>query len=284
MPERIAEESSAGDELLGQPRQGRAYFECRFGQLHVHNTMPPGGGFDEATPLLCLHQSPASGRIFQSFARLLGATRSVYCPDTPGFGQSDAPAAQPSIADYAAAIGDFLDTMRLRQVDIVGYHTGTAIATELAIARPGSVRRLLLVAVPMLTTAERESFKRTPWPIPPAEDGSHLAAEWARSLQWRGPGVTLDLLAQSFAEKLYNGPAAWWGANAVMNWPAEERLPLLRQPTMLLRPKDDLWDATGRARDLMQGVRCVDLPNYGHGLFEVAPAAVAAEAVEFLSG
>ncbi|MCB1623879.1 MAG: hypothetical protein KDI32_04785, partial [Pseudomonadales bacterium] len=48
---------SSAEAAPNQPRQGRAYFECRYGQLHVHNTMPPGGGFDEATPLLCLHQS-----------------------------------------------------------------------------------------------------------------------------------------------------------------------------------------------------------------------------------
>jgi pimeloyl-ACP methyl ester carboxylesterase len=275
---------SSAEAAPNQPRQGRAYFECRYGQLHVHNTMPPGGGFDEATPLLCLHQSPASGRVFQQFARILGQTRSVYCPDTPGFGQSDPPREAPTIADYAAAVGDFLDTMRLRRVDILGYHTGTAIATELALARPTIVRRLILVAVPLLTTEERDAFKKAPWPVSPQEDGSHLTIEWARSAQWRGPGVTLEVLAQSFAEKLYNGRAAWWGANAVMNWPARERLPLIEQPTLILRPKDDLWEPTARARDLMKGTRCVDLPDYGHGLFEVAPEAVAAAAVPFLAG
>lgn len=281
MPAKPADGSDAPPR--GRPRQGRAYFECRYGQLHVHNTMPSGGGFDEGTALVCLHQSPASGRVFRQFARLLGETRSVYCPDTPGFGQSDPPRELPSIADYAAAIGDFLDTMRLRQVDILGYHTGTAIATELAIARPDVVRRLVLGAVPLLTTEEREAFKRTPWPVAPAEDGSHLATEWARSIEWRGPGVSLELLAQSFAEKLYNGQSAWWGANAVMNWPAAERLPLIKQKTLLLRPRDDLWDATARARDLVKGVRCIDLPDYGHGLFEVAPAAVAGAVAPFLA-
>ena len=277
-------ESNVARTVRQQPRQGRAYFECRYGQLHVHNTMPPGGGFDEGAPLLCLHQSPASGRVFKQFTRLMGGTRSVYCPDTPGFGESDAPPDLPSIADYAAAIGDFLDTMRLRQVDILGYHTGTAIATELALARPKVVRRLVLVAVPALTTAAREAFKQSPWPVQPKEDGSHLATEWQRSVQWRGPGVTLELLAQSFAEKLYNGEAAWWGANAVMNWPADERLPLIKQPTLVLRPKDDLWDATARAQQLLRGARCVDLPDYGHGLFEVAPEVVATEVATFLSG
>jgi pimeloyl-ACP methyl ester carboxylesterase len=265
-----------------RPREARAYFENRYGQLHVHNAIPTGGGFDEGTTLLCLHQSPASGRTFRQFARIAAQTRSVYCPDTPGFGESDPPPSAPSIGDYAAAIGDFVDLMRFRQIDVLGYHTGAAIAVELAIAKPTIVRRLVLVAVPVLTVEERAAFQQAPWPVPPAEDGSHLLAEWQRSQRWRGPGVTLDMLAQSFAAKLYNGPQAWWGANAVMQWPARERLALVKQPVLILRPKDDLWDATARAKDAFGNARSVDLPDFGHGLFEVAPQAIAGTVLPFL--
>src|SRR6185437_5470696 len=89
-----------------QPRVRRGYFECRYGQLHVHNAIPPGGGFEEGTSLLCLHRTPLSGRLFGRFLALAGRDRSVYAPDTPGFGDSDGPSARPTIADYAGAIGD----------------------------------------------------------------------------------------------------------------------------------------------------------------------------------
>jgi pimeloyl-ACP methyl ester carboxylesterase len=245
--------------------------------------MPSGGGFDEETALLCFHQSPMSGRVFQRFLTLMGTDRSVYAPDTPGFGESDPPPAAPSISDYAAAMVDFLDTMRLRQVDLLGYHTGACIATELALARPQVVRKVVLIGVPMLTEEERAAFRRSPWPIPPAEDGSHLAKEWARSLESRGPGVTLEMLARSFAEKLRNGPTASWGAAAVMAYPLRERLALVRQNVMVVRPRDDLWDATARTREVLRGARFVELPEYGHGLFEVAPERVVALAREFLT-
>src|ERR1700759_3238569 len=130
-----------------EPRVRRGYFECRYGQLHVHNAIPPGGGFEEGPPLLCVHSSPGSGRVFDRLLLLAGRDRSVYAPDLPGFGDSDAPP-RPTIADYAGALGDFLDTMRFRQIDVLGYQIGSLIPAELAIARPTQVRRVALVSVP----------------------------------------------------------------------------------------------------------------------------------------
>ena len=79
-----------------EPRVRRGYFESRYGQLHVHNAIPPGGGFEEGTPLLCLHKSPLSGRLFERFLALAGRDRSVYAPDIPGFGESDPPTSRPT--------------------------------------------------------------------------------------------------------------------------------------------------------------------------------------------
>lgn len=278
----MARSSVTSSAVRAEPRVRRGYFECRHGQLHVHNAIPPGGGFEEGTALLCLHQSPMSGSTFLRLLPLMGRDRSVYAPDLPGYGQSDPPPARPGIGDYAAAIGDFLDSMRFRQIDVLGYHTGSLVATELAIARPQQIRRVVLVGVPVLTEADREAFRRAPWPVPSAEDGSHLMTEWRRTLEWRGPGVTLEMLARSFAEKLHNGPNAHWGAAAVMQYAARERLPQITQPVLVLRPKDDLWEATLRVRELLPRARMADLPAHGHGLFEAAPEAVAEAMREFL--
>ena len=41
------------------PRLRRAYFETRYGQLHVHYAIPAGGGFEEGATLLCFHHLSA---------------------------------------------------------------------------------------------------------------------------------------------------------------------------------------------------------------------------------
>ncbi len=130
---------------MDPPRLRRAYFECRYGQLHVHNAIPVGGGFDELTTLVCLHGAAATGRGFLELSQRLGRTRSVYSPDLPGSGESDGPGAALSATDGAEAIADFLDSMRFRQVDLLGVGTAAAMAVELAIARPKVVRKVVLL-------------------------------------------------------------------------------------------------------------------------------------------
>src|ERR1700761_5563430 len=62
-------------------RTRRAYFDCRFGQLHVRTAFPTTGGFDEGVTLLCLHSREGSSRSFARFLPEIAADRSVYAPD-----------------------------------------------------------------------------------------------------------------------------------------------------------------------------------------------------------
>ena len=165
----------------------KMYVDCRFGQLHLHTAFPSSGGFDELTPLVCVPPSSRTGRVFRPLLKDLGHDRSVYAPDLPGCGESDAPS-QPTVEvqDQAAAIVDLLDSLRLRQVDVLGYQGGSLVAVELALARPEQVRRLVLMGIP-------------------ASDAGFQAGE---------------------------------------------RLPLVRQPALVLRPRDEHWDSTGRTEGL----------------------------------
>jgi pimeloyl-ACP methyl ester carboxylesterase len=149
------------------PRLRRAYFECRHGQLHVHNAIPDGGGFDELTTLICLHGGAGSGRVFLELSKRLGSSRSIYSPDLPGCGESDAAPGPLSASAYADAVGDFLDSMRFRQVDLLGAGASTAVASELAIGRPKIVRKICLLG----TTANDSE---------PASRGSQALRDAAR--------------------------------------------------------------------------------------------------------
>src|SRR5258708_17595749 len=216
---------------LAEARVRRGYFECRHGQLHVHNSIPPGGGSEEATPLLCLHDWPGSGRLFAHFLALAGRDRSVYAPDLPGCGESDPPAPAPTIADYADALGDFLDAMRLSHLDVLGQRAGVLVAIELALARPAYVGRLVLVSPPLLTAEERHT---APPPPPAAPARTLRPPEWQR-----------------------------WAEQAAAEYPLRERLARLTQKLLVLRPRDELWEAAGRVRDVQPSSLVIELEGPG---------------------
>jgi pimeloyl-ACP methyl ester carboxylesterase len=232
-------------ETKEEVRVRRSYFDCRFGQLHVRTAFPPSGGFDEHTTLLCFHSSAAAGRAFHQFLPQIALERSVYAPDAPGCGESDPAPGKPSIADYAAAMVDFIETMRLRQVDVLGHGVGSLVAAELAVLRPEQVRRAILVSVPVHSASERQA--------PPASTVPH------------GDSRLADY------------------ADAARRYAANERLPLMRQPTLVLRPRDESWEATLQARPLIRGVRVIDMADCDGRIFETAPEPVARHARAFLN-
>ncbi len=139
-------------------RLRRTYFDCRYGQLHVYQAIPPGGGFDEATALLCIPGSGGEGHFFQALLGPLGADRSIYAPDLPGCGMSDAPPAPFGAEQHALALLDLLDSLRQRRVDVLAHAAGIEIAAVLAAARPGALVRHVVcsAAAPRAVEALRQ--------------------------------------------------------------------------------------------------------------------------------
>ena len=259
---------------IAQPRIRRGYFECRYGQLHVHNAIPSGGGFEEDTPLLCLHPSPHSGRIFERFFAIAGVGRSVFAPDLPGFGDSDPPPPRAGVAEHAAAIGDFLDGMRLRQIDLLGQRFGALVAAELAATHPAQVRRLVLVSPPLATDA--------PQPLAPAADGRHLLEEWRRAVAYCGPDAPPEAVMVTLAERLRNSAQAAAAAASERDYPLRPRLAQLSVPILVLRLRDEVVANKGQVRDLPARARLVELPERDASLFETAPEAAAQAMESFL--
>ncbi len=259
----------------------RSYAESRFGQIHLSTAYPSGGGFDERTPVICLHHSGGSARLFAPILRELGHDRSVYAPDLPGHGSSDPANGKATVADLAAAIGDFIDSLRLRNVDLAGYQLGALIAAELAITRPQMIRRVLLWGVPSYSAQDRAALLQN-LPSPGSrEDGSDVSEEWRRMLERRGPGAPIGALADELSDRLRAGSGGGRAFAATVEYPVSERLPLVKQSALVLRLKDEFWEHSGRARSSLPNGSMLDLPDYGQGFLSAAPQRFTAVAREF---
>lgn len=139
----------------------RAYYDCRYGQLHLHNAIPAGGGFDELTPVICIPGAGQTGRIFLPWLTPLGYQRSVYAPDMPGTGESDAAPGVSAVEAAVHAVIDFVDAMRIRKFDLVAREQGCDVAVKVLAQRTASVRRVVLLG----TTGARTDAVVTSLPL-----------------------------------------------------------------------------------------------------------------------
>jgi pimeloyl-ACP methyl ester carboxylesterase len=258
----------------------RSYAEGRQGQIHLATAYPSGGGFDERVPIVCLHQAGGSSRSFAPALRELGRDRSVYAVDLPGHGSSDISPARITIAELAAVVGDFLDSLRLRSADVIGYELGAAIGIELAIARPQQVRRLLLWGAAVYSLQERNTLAaqaRSSW----REDGSDIAELWRHDLEQRAADVPIAALIDGWSDRLRAGAAAARAHAAFLEYVAGERLPLVKQHTLVLRLKDQFGDYAAKVRSSLGNGTLLDVPEHGQGFISAASQRFAAIVREF---
>ena len=81
-----------------------------------------------------------------------------------------------------------------------------------------------------------------------------------------------------------SGEAACWVLEAASQYPLRERLGRLAQRLLVLRPHDELYDATARVRELLPAARLTDLQQSATEILAHSPQRVAEAAREFLRG
>jgi len=264
----------------------RVFVDGPWGQIHARVATPPGRA--TKPPIVCLHQTPLSSRMFANILGELSVDRLAIAIDTPGYGESDPPPKPPEIADYArvllAAARALIGRPPARPIDVLGYHTGTIMAVEMAIAEPKSVRRLVLSSMPIFDPARRGELLKGFVPDPITEDGAHILKPWKSGIAGRGPGQTLEMTHRNYTEKLRSDPEkSFWALQALARYRIEEALPRVTQPILLLRSKDTLYDHAVAAKQLQPRIEMVERTDLGNGLFDVDPKGIASAVLSFLN-
>lgn len=266
--------------MVEQVRVKRAYAEGPFGQIHYRIARPESAA--SAPPLLCLHQSPKSGRDYEALMAQLGCERVVIAPDTPGYGQSDAPPQPPAIEDYAGAMAALVETLRRAgelppgPIDLMGYHTGGVIAASLAAREPERVRRIVFVSLAAFDLAVRtERLAHMDVFAVPREDNGNIDALLAIGESLNDKRLDPEWRHRALGEILTTGMRMPWGFRAVYDHDMAADLQALAMPALVLCPRDDLWDETHASVMLLQDARLVKYPESGNGFLELDTADVA---------
>ena len=247
------------------------------GHIHLRIAEPFA---PEAPPLFCFHSSPNSSRIYETVLRELGKERVVVAPDTPGFGESDAPIDPPEISDYARTMAHVIESFGFDQVDVMGYHTGSETCVELALQRPDLVRRIVMNSAPILSDDEVESYRSTFAAAEIEDDGSHLVDSWTRTVAFSGKWAPREKMAGKFSEELRGGPMSHWGHRAFLNYPLGTKMAEVSQRLLVINLDDDLTEETKRSEGLIRNGRMLTTDMYGHPWFDYFPD----EAAQILRG
>lgn len=246
----------------------RSYADVPQGQLHLRHNRDVGG-----TPLVCLHATAYSSRTFARLMTALDGERTALAVDTPGYGESDALLGQPGIADYAAGIIDALP----EKFDLFGYHTGVAIAVEIALGWPDRVGQLTLMGIPHFRALDFEEWKKKLTVRHRLETAlSQFDERWNFLVNGRPEGLSLRRGFENFVDEMKAWPEGWRSHAALFDWSLETRLGKLMHPVRVLNPPGHLAEPSRVASALIPNVVLVECDDLTGAVFEKHATEVAA--------
>jgi pimeloyl-ACP methyl ester carboxylesterase len=222
----------------------------------------------DGPPVVLLHGYGVSGTYMLPLARELAASHRVLVPDLPGQGKSEPRPGLRSVPELADAFAAWLEAAELDRPAVAANSLGCQVVTELAVQEPELVGPLTLVG-PTIDPARR--------------GGRHQLFAALRDSA-REP---LRLLAIAAGDDLGVGMRRLVAtARAALDDRIEERLPLVEQPTVVVRGGVDEFVGAEWAEQvaaLLPDGRLVVVPGEPHAVHFTRPAAVAGIVRELLA-
>ncbi len=247
----------------------RYYVEGPFGQVHARMTAAVAG----TVPLVCLHATAYSSRTFVPLMNQAADARQVIAIDLPGYGESDAPGAQVDIAAYADAMAIAIRALAdPGPVVPLGYHTGVYVGAELAIRHPDLVDRLVLIGIPYFQALDLAFWRAK-------LGGRHVLGDtlaqfgerWDFFVASRARDVSLERGFENFVDELKAWPNGWWAHDAMFAYDSDARLPVLRQPVLVLNPAGHLAHPSRVAAALIPRAHVLEMPDVTGPILDAAP-------------
>ncbi len=252
----------------------RAYCDTAFGQIHYR----VGGSGD---PLVLIHQTADSGRMFTEVFPALAKRFHVFAPDTPGFGGSDKPASPPGIDGYVRAIGAFLDGVGVQRAHLLGHHSGATFALAFAAAHPDRVDKLVLCAVPDFDPVLRKLWLE---PVPIDKAGGHMAKTWERIEGRMAAWATPEQIHRSVVDTLIALPDYRFAYMALRDCDVPSMIAKVTAPTLILYGENEGYGPFQETiRPQFRDAHTHALKNSGSTTMLEQPEAFADEVLRFLA-
>jgi pimeloyl-ACP methyl ester carboxylesterase len=222
----------------------RHFLDTPYGQIHY---VVEGSG----EPIILLHQTARSTNEYARVIPILAKNYKTVAMDTLGFGDSDRPSQSTSIALYAETVKLLMDEIGAKKANVLGRHTGSFIAIEVAAAYPERVDKLILSEPHyhderMRQGEEVQALLRNwvkfwvEWLKGGSkEDGSHFMEAWEH-LKKHDPEMSPELLNRIVLDYLKAGGGGSNAYKAIFSYPMDQRLPLIQCPTLIMWGTKDI--------------------------------------------
>ena len=244
-------------------------------QVHDYEVLLQSAG--SGPPLLVLHGAGGAGMWLEIHARL-AEHFTVFAPVQPGFAGTPLPTWVRAADDVALHTLDLVRVLGLDSPVLVGFSLGGWIATEMAVLRPQSVERLVLVAPIGVRTAQ---------PLPdlfimePLEAVPYLFADVSKAMALMPAAATPDVVVRMWEEQAALARLAW---HRPYNPSLFRRLHMIERPTLLVWGSEDRLVAPAHGEMLAReiaGARLEVISGAGHALAIEKPEELARKIIAF---
>jgi haloalkane dehalogenase len=214
----------------------KGYVDTPRGQVHYRTAGERG----DRLPIVMLHQTASSSVMFEALMERLADDYFIFCPDTPGFGQSFLPEERGSIALYAESLLAACRAEGIERCWLFGHHTGATIAVEMLRQAPAFSEKLALSGPCLLSKEAAADLAAGTQGMVLAEDGSHFSTVWDR-IQSKDADAPLEIRHREAVLTLVAGTRWAEGYHAVFEASDEfaQGLRALALPTLVFAGDKD---------------------------------------------
>ncbi len=243
-------------------------------------------GDDDGEPVVLLHGWPDSWFSYSRVLPLLPRTSSCRGPGSARFGDSDRPAGEYGIEQFAADAIALLDALSIERATFVGHSFGTFVTRCAAITSPTRVARIILIGTGVaggnsVTREVQTSLRNLKDPVP---------LEFAREFQSSTAFVPLP---EAFFDRILTEslklPAGLWRQvlDGIVAYDDAEQVAKIAVPTLLLWGEHDAIfprEDQDRLVAAIPGARLKVYPETGHCPNWERPELVAGDIKAFMEG
>jgi pimeloyl-ACP methyl ester carboxylesterase len=216
--------------------------------------------------VVLLHSMAGSLWSWHKVMRPLAEGHTVYAVDTMGQGDSDKPAREYSIEDYAASVVDFMKARGIGRTSLIGNSVGAVFAIQIAAANQTMIDKVVLVGCPCFETDEERNDAMAN-SMTSYDSGGMPLPRSLEDLKQHYVNINVELQNRVNDDRAKAGIWAWNCLNAMYSFDILSALEKVKAVTLIMNGEHDMPLVRSKEEALnrrIKGSRLAIVAGSGH--------------------